>query len=257
LPGFGPYYQRKYVDDIIAEEAGRKGNPRGLALQAAAGSFLKTNLLPREITTDRIIESKKPWAVAALVGLLASLKQGTGGRRWWWGAVAGLAWGAGAVVRMRRFGAEGGVCLGAVVVLWQAAPGPAARGCSLGRALGAARVRGAEAGSRPAATRLLLLRPKQPGFALARGGTHGAQPCAWRPKTRRRWQRAVLPNALCDGVTPFKPLPGIRSKPESVRVLARTRWGWDARYGVLSRWGWRGDQVFSVTNTTPPTTGGR
>lgn len=158
---------------------------------------------------------------------------------------------------MRRFGAEGGVCLGAVVVLWQAAPGPAARGCSLGRALGAARVRGAEAGSRPAATRLLLLRPKQPGFALARGGTHGAQPCAWRPKTRRRWQRAVLPNALCDGVTPFKPLPGIRSKPESVRVLARTRWGWDARYGVLSRWGWRGEQVVSVANTTPPTTAGR
>jgi type IV pilus assembly protein PilM len=48
------------------------GTAYGLALQAAAGSFLKTNLLPREITTDRIIESKKPWAVAALVGLLAS-----------------------------------------------------------------------------------------------------------------------------------------------------------------------------------------
>jgi type IV pilus assembly protein PilM len=48
------------------------GTAYGLALQAAAGSFLKTNLLPREIVTDRIIESKKPWAVAALVGLLAS-----------------------------------------------------------------------------------------------------------------------------------------------------------------------------------------
>ena len=86
------------------------------------------------------------------------------------------------MVRMRRFGAEGGVCLGAVVVLWQAAPGPAARGCSLGRALGAARVRGAEAGSRPAATRLLLLRPKQPGFALARGALIVRSPVRGDPR---------------------------------------------------------------------------
>ena len=48
------------------------GTAYGLALQAATGAFLKTNLLPREIVTDRIVEAKKPWAVAALVGLLAS-----------------------------------------------------------------------------------------------------------------------------------------------------------------------------------------
>ena len=41
------------------------------------------------------------------------------------------------------------------------------------------------------------------------------------------------------------------------RLGARTRLGWDVRYGVLNRWRWRGDQVVSVANTTPPTTGGR
>jgi type IV pilus assembly protein PilM len=48
------------------------GTAYGLALQAAAGSFLQTNLLPKEIVTDRLIESKKPWALAAMVGLLAA-----------------------------------------------------------------------------------------------------------------------------------------------------------------------------------------
>jgi type IV pilus assembly protein PilM len=41
------------------------GTAYGLALQAAAGSFLQTNLLPKEIVTDRLIEAKKPWALAA------------------------------------------------------------------------------------------------------------------------------------------------------------------------------------------------
>jgi type IV pilus assembly protein PilM len=48
------------------------GTAYGLALQAASGSFLQTNLLPKEIVTDRLIEAKKPWALAALVGLLAA-----------------------------------------------------------------------------------------------------------------------------------------------------------------------------------------
>ena len=48
------------------------GTAYGLALQAAAGSFLQTNLLPKEIVIDRLIEAKKPWALAALVGLFAA-----------------------------------------------------------------------------------------------------------------------------------------------------------------------------------------
>jgi len=48
------------------------GTAYGLALQAAAGSFLQTNLLPKEIVVDRLIEAKKPWALAALVGLFAA-----------------------------------------------------------------------------------------------------------------------------------------------------------------------------------------
>jgi type IV pilus assembly protein PilM len=48
------------------------GTAYGLALQAADVAGISTNLLPDEIVRDRIIESKKPWAVAALVGLLAA-----------------------------------------------------------------------------------------------------------------------------------------------------------------------------------------
>jgi type IV pilus assembly protein PilM len=48
------------------------GTAYGLALQAATGSFLQTNLLPKEIIVDRLIEAKKPWALAALVGLFAA-----------------------------------------------------------------------------------------------------------------------------------------------------------------------------------------
>jgi type IV pilus assembly protein PilM len=46
------------------------GTAYGLALQAANAATVRTNLLPREIVRDRIVESKKPWAVGALVGLL-------------------------------------------------------------------------------------------------------------------------------------------------------------------------------------------
>ncbi|NDC63879.1 MAG: type IV pilus assembly protein PilM [Planctomycetia bacterium] len=48
------------------------GTAYGLALQAAEGAFVRTNLLPTEIIKERLIEAKKPWAVGALVGLLAS-----------------------------------------------------------------------------------------------------------------------------------------------------------------------------------------
>ena len=44
----------------------------GLALQAASQASISTNLLPNEIVRDRIVESKKPWAVAAMLGLLAA-----------------------------------------------------------------------------------------------------------------------------------------------------------------------------------------
>jgi type IV pilus assembly protein PilM len=37
----------------------------GLCLQALGGAGLRTNLLPKEITMDRLIRRKKPWAVAA------------------------------------------------------------------------------------------------------------------------------------------------------------------------------------------------
>ena len=46
------------------------GTAYGLALQGSGGSSFRTNLLPREIIRDRLIEEKKPWAVAALAGLL-------------------------------------------------------------------------------------------------------------------------------------------------------------------------------------------
>jgi type IV pilus assembly protein PilM len=44
----------------------------GLALQAVGGSSLRTNLVPREIIQDRMINAKKPWAVAAMAGLLSA-----------------------------------------------------------------------------------------------------------------------------------------------------------------------------------------
>ena len=44
----------------------------GLALQAAGASSLRTNLMPREVVRDRMIAAKKPWAVAAMLGLLTA-----------------------------------------------------------------------------------------------------------------------------------------------------------------------------------------
>jgi type IV pilus assembly protein PilM len=42
----------------------------GLVLQGLGQSTLSTNLLPREIVTDRLIREKKPWAVAMVAALL-------------------------------------------------------------------------------------------------------------------------------------------------------------------------------------------
>jgi type IV pilus assembly protein PilM len=51
----------------------------GLALQAAGGASLGTNLLPSEIARDRLIAAKRPWALAAVVTLLlAGLANFTG-----------------------------------------------------------------------------------------------------------------------------------------------------------------------------------
>ena len=44
----------------------------GLALQGLGLGSLRTNLLPPEVTRDRLIESKKPWAVLAMLGLLVA-----------------------------------------------------------------------------------------------------------------------------------------------------------------------------------------
>jgi len=48
------------------------GTAYGLALQGSGGSSFRTNLIPREIIRDRLIAEKRPWAVAALSGLLAA-----------------------------------------------------------------------------------------------------------------------------------------------------------------------------------------
>jgi type IV pilus assembly protein PilM len=48
------------------------GTAYGLALQAAKAASIKTSLLPREIALDRMIAAKRPWAVAAMLTLLAA-----------------------------------------------------------------------------------------------------------------------------------------------------------------------------------------
>ena len=48
------------------------GNCYGLCLQALGIAQLQTNLLPRELLFDRLVDSKKPWVVAAIALLLVS-----------------------------------------------------------------------------------------------------------------------------------------------------------------------------------------
>jgi type IV pilus assembly protein PilM len=45
----------------------------GLCVQALGRSLIKTNLLPEEIVTTRLVRAKKPWAVAAAALLLVSI----------------------------------------------------------------------------------------------------------------------------------------------------------------------------------------
>ena len=48
------------------------GTAYGLALQGVQTAAINTNLLPGEIVRERLIESKKPWAVGAMIGLLGA-----------------------------------------------------------------------------------------------------------------------------------------------------------------------------------------
>lgn len=45
----------------------------GLCVQALGSAQLRTNLLPEEIITTRLVKAKKPWAVAAVAALLVGL----------------------------------------------------------------------------------------------------------------------------------------------------------------------------------------
>ncbi len=64
----------------------------GLALQGLRDTKIKTNLLPREIATDRMIRAKKPWAVGAAAVVLLSLT-----------ASFGSYWRANNSVRMQEY----------------------------------------------------------------------------------------------------------------------------------------------------------
>jgi type IV pilus assembly protein PilM len=48
------------------------GTAYGLALEGSGAPGIRTNLLPREIIQERIVEAKKPWALGAAVGLMAA-----------------------------------------------------------------------------------------------------------------------------------------------------------------------------------------
>jgi type IV pilus assembly protein PilM len=52
----------------------------GLCVQGLGQGHLSTNLLPREIVTDRMVRAKKPWAVAIVALLLMGLTVGYFGR---------------------------------------------------------------------------------------------------------------------------------------------------------------------------------
>ena len=92
LPGLGQYlskhlgYEVKEVDSYhrlsgsgVVSAPAFKDNVLtfatcyGLCLQALGKGRLSTNLLPREIMTERMIRAKKPWAVAALSALVLGL----------------------------------------------------------------------------------------------------------------------------------------------------------------------------------------
>jgi type IV pilus assembly protein PilM len=59
----------------------------GLCVQGLRDARIKTNLIPPEIVTDRMIRAKKPWAVAAAACLLIGLAASFGGHWKAWNSV--------------------------------------------------------------------------------------------------------------------------------------------------------------------------
>lgn len=89
LPGLQQYLAKNLGYDVIhfdefrrLDETAVKGSPAykenqlafgvcyGLCLQGLGVAKLNTNLIPRELLTERLIRAKKPWAVASVAALL-------------------------------------------------------------------------------------------------------------------------------------------------------------------------------------------
>lgn len=73
-----PKFERLTGDDVVGAAAFNENmlsfaTTYGLCLQGLGQGTMKTNLIPREILTDRMIRAKRPWAVAALGGLLLAM----------------------------------------------------------------------------------------------------------------------------------------------------------------------------------------
>jgi type IV pilus assembly protein PilM len=73
-----PKFERLKGDDVVGAAAFNDNmlsfaTTYGLCLQGLGQGTMKTNLIPREILTDRMIRAKRPWAVAALGALLLGM----------------------------------------------------------------------------------------------------------------------------------------------------------------------------------------
>lgn len=73
-----PKFERLTGDDVVGAAAFNENmlsfaTTYGLCLQGLGQGTMKTNLIPREILTDRMVRAKRPWAVAALGGLLLAM----------------------------------------------------------------------------------------------------------------------------------------------------------------------------------------
>ncbi|MFN9912632.1 MAG: pilus assembly protein PilM, partial [Pirellulaceae bacterium] len=92
LPGLVPYmnknlgmevkalerYERLGGTEVLGQPAFKEnqagfGVVYGLCLQLLKQGPMQTNLLPREIVVDRLIRSKKPWAIGALSAVLLGI----------------------------------------------------------------------------------------------------------------------------------------------------------------------------------------
>jgi len=92
LPGLQPYLNKNLGMDVLLLEKFERlsgsevtGQPAfkenqagfgvvyGLCLQLLSQGPMKTNLLPKEIVVERLVRSKKPWAIAALSVLLLGM----------------------------------------------------------------------------------------------------------------------------------------------------------------------------------------